>query len=226
MIRAFFIADLLIAFAYPLDWWTGGVYWKITALIDPRAPDNLVRWYASMQLSLVAFLGAMFVRAKFDWRVWASWLLLALPALFVVLSFEQVGEIHEWLRYRMGHVLPTGFFAKNALYLRDVTILGGLLVTVVLIGVRYSARPDPRREGHIATKYAIGFVLLVGGPSGIEALSPFLSHATPFRVAQLAAEALVELVGITCTLWATRDLFVAHGLSSPLIASPQGDPPA
>jgi len=72
--------------------------------------------------------------------------------------------------------------------------------------------------------YAIGLVLMLGGASAIEALSPFLSHATPLRVTQLAAEMLVELVGITCTLWATRDLFISHGLASPFTASPRGVP--
>ncbi len=226
MVRAFFIVDLLIALAYPLDWAIGGVYWKISALIDPRGQGNLVRWYASTQLFLVAFLCAAFVRSKFDRRVWTSWLLPALPVVFVALSFEQIVEIHEWLRYRIGRVLPTGSFGKDVFYVRDITVVGSLLITLLIIGMSYSAKQNFRRGRLMAKRYIVGFVLFLAGPPGIESLSPLISHNITLRIVQLACEELLELIGITFMLWATRDVLVAHDVSPSLIGSPRGDPPA
>ena len=159
MVRAFFIADLLIAVAYPLDWAIGGVYWKITALIDPRGQGNLVRWYASTQLFLVAFLCAAFVHAKFDRRAKASWILPILPAFFAALSFEQIADIHEWLRYRVGHVMPTGGFGRDALYVREITLIGSALMTLFVLAMGYSARQYLRPGRQIVTRYVVGFAL-------------------------------------------------------------------
>src|SRR5262249_50560244 len=80
---AVLLGDLAVATAYPLLWAIGdAVPWRLSALVDPRGDANLIAWYVSVQLALLACGLALLACMQTDRRGPGWWCLVALPVVF------------------------------------------------------------------------------------------------------------------------------------------------
>ena len=213
-----FVADGGLVLAYAADWALGGQSARVTTLLDPKGTSNLVAWYASMQLFLLACLLASFARDKLDWRTKRSWLLPLLPVVVVALSFEQIADLHKWYILRSGGLLSRG-------------IVHELLTVLALAALAATAgsclRPYVRGHRHIGATYVLSMILLGVAGIGVRWAVVWLPPQPGVRLLAVCGEALGELVSVTLMLWATHELLRAHRVS-PLGASIphlRGDPP-
>ncbi|MFQ5666136.1 MAG: hypothetical protein ACE5I7_06845 [Candidatus Binatia bacterium] len=218
MVVAFFAADCATVSAYLVDWWVGGLTWnhglrwKLATLFDLHGPGTLVVWYSSVQLFSIAFLLAIFAYLKLDGSVKASWLLPFLPLLFLVLSFEQIAALHEWLGYKRGALWAAIATSRDLPYLRDALLWLAVAVGAVALGVAYSLKRYLSGRAAGGAKCLLGALVCFGSAGGIGALAGLLPGHTTARVLLLALQVLGELVGVTIILWATHDLLVAHNI--------------
>jgi len=217
LVLLFFLADCALIVPYLIAWEMDGLYWKLGALVDLRGKANLVSWYASVQLFLIAVLLGVFAYYKLDRRNRASWLLLLLPFVFAAMSFEEIADIHDWLAYKRAMLFPLGCFARDMLYYRDLTLIGVPLLVALLVTLGLAVRPYLRDRPATTWKFLAGLVVFVA--CGAELLSGTLAPGSTSRVLVLSLEKLGELTGMTLMLWATHDLLVSHALWLPTPAA-------
>ncbi len=211
LVLLFFIADCALVVPYLVAWKIGGLYWKLGALVDLGGKANLVSWYSSMQLFLIAALLGVFAYYKLERRNKASWLLPVLPIVFAAMSFEEIADIHDWLAYKSAVLFPVGFFARDMLYYRDLALIGGPALAALLAALGVCLRQYLRGTTGIATKYVVGLTVLVA--CGVDVFPAAAGGAR--RVLQVSLQELGQMVGMTLMLWATHDLLAAHEVSLP-----------
>jgi hypothetical protein len=188
-----------LVMGYPFERWT-----RFIAL-DGEA--NLPTWFSSIQWFCVAALFWLF--AQRAWRRGSRryLALLALPAVFLAFSLDEVATLHESLggvldriivnRPRLDTALPeTGFW----FVLIGVPFVIAFIVLLILVRPAFAgARPA-------FTKLGAGMAVFLLGAIGAEALSNFVVRDTPLGAIQVMVEEGLELIGSTIVLWGAWDL--------------------
>jgi hypothetical protein len=198
------IGDLAVALAFPLLWSLGdAVSWHVGAVVDPRGGANLVAWYVSVQLALLACGLGVLASGQVDRRAPGWWCLIALAVAFGGLSFDAIAGVHEWLRQRCDHVMLRLLGDATPIFYTRVwlVVLAGPLV-LLLVGLAWGARRYVR--ACVRGRALLGVVLAVGGSVALE--PEFIPLRGVSYLLALAGAQLAELVGVTVLLWATADL--------------------
>lgn len=195
--------DLLLGIAYLLSAEAEHVPWTLTAFLDLDREGNLPTWYSSMQLFVMAAICALVTSREFRHGDNRAWFLAALSCAFLILSVDEVAQVHEWIGKRTDVILRE---AESVFVLRYtgswVFILGApfLLMGSLLL---YSLR------GYLPTgvlvKLCAGAAVFLGGALGVELISN-LVYETPVYKWQVVAEELAEMMGATTMLWASSEL--------------------
>ena len=227
----------LIALCFGIDVALAGMYllvilmpyvsWKLFDMFHLEHESNLPTWYSSLQLLLVGALFALFARVRFDRRHPRSWVLLALPVMFIVLSIDEATQFHEWLGTKLDQILlPTGDRADTMLPFTGIwVIVLGIPVLLMFVGLIRYARAFFAARPEAASKMITGVLLLLAGAVGVESLANFLPVQSAAHDLEVFLEELLEMVGVTVILWGVVDLLHAHGLSVRIWPNPVSDRP-
>jgi hypothetical protein len=225
VVQVFYVADFALSLAYLLNVGAGRPFGKLTALLDLDGESNLPTWYSSIQLFVVAVLLGFFAYRTFEKSRISSWLLSLLPLVFVVLSIDEVAEIHEWLGKKSDVLLPGGT--------RGNTPFGETGIWMFLIGIPFlafmvflirSVRVYFRNKPGVLRKFVLGMLIFVGGAAGMDTAANFVVIGSRAHVLEILMEELCEMLGVTTILWATCDLLRGYGFSVHLDAV-KNDPP-
>lgn len=131
LILVLFIIDIALGLGYIFNELLRRPYWKLTALLDLNREGNLPTWYPSIQWFCVAIFLGLFAHRNFSLRQKRSWLLVVVSLLFLVLSLDEVAEIHEWLGQEVDVLLPGGT--------RHNTLVHSTGIWMLAIGVPFLA---------------------------------------------------------------------------------------
>jgi hypothetical protein len=208
----FLVADSGLVLLYLVDWKIGGLYWKLNALVDPKGYADLVNWYSSMKLFLIACLFALFARCKIATQVNVSWLLPLFPLVFAALSFNEIAQISTWLGYKSARFLPASLLQGGTAVQREIILGLAAALSVLALALAYCLARYTRDRWDIRLKYVVGLLALVGSVA-VESALRVVPMNTPRGALRVASEELGTLLGATLILWATYDLLVAHRLT-------------
>jgi hypothetical protein len=214
------LADVALVLGYLIDWRFGSRFWKATALLDLEGDANLVAWYLSVQLFLLAVFLTILAGYQREKHVKTYVLLCLLPALFAAWSFEEIAQTHKWLIYKVYRWFP---FESANLQLKELTVLSLILVSICLLIGGVLARDLLIRRRRETTRFLIGILLMVGPAIAFHAADGWLPMSPGARVLTVASNRLGELLGITLMVWATFELLLANG--APLRRASPDDPP-
>lgn len=195
---------------------------KLVRLLDLESESNLPTWFSSMQLLLLAVMFALlahWMRKRSASR--AVWI----PAfLFLFLSFDEIGMLHEWLGYQLDFFLPAGERANTALY---YTGLWGIVIGVPALGCvllmwrrlrSHFSKPETAMR-----RIILGSCLLIGGAAGLDFVANFTEGA-PLHLhsIQIIAEEGAELFGVTFLCWGALEVIQASGIR--IVFGPEAKP--
>jgi hypothetical protein len=211
-ILLFLIVDSALVLLYLLDWKVGGLFWKVGALLDPNGYADLVNWYVSMKLFLIACGFAVFARHTLDWRHKGSWILPLFPLVFAALSFDEVVQISTWLGYKSGRFLPASLLVGGSPLQREIILGSAAALGTLAVALAYCVACYTRDEWGIRLKFLLGGLVFASAVA-LEVRSAVVPINTPRGALQVAYEELGALLGTTLILWATYDLLVAHRLT-------------
>jgi hypothetical protein len=212
LVLFFFIADLMFAWFYLFNWALDQPFGTINVLLDLDGEANLPAWYSSMQLFLVACLLAVFVQGRVDRTDRSSWTLASWPAVFVVLSMDEVVSIHEWLGARSDILLPHGtrehtLFSATGIWM----FVLGIPLLLVMLGLTCSLKKYLRGSVAVRRRLWIAFLLFFGGGLGFETIANFVPPGSAWHVLAVLCEELGEMLGETFFLWVAYELLVSSG---------------
>lgn len=208
----FFAMDIGFGVAYLLLYLDAILYPAIlTPLLDLDGEANMPTWYASVQWFCVAGLLAIFSIRNFSFSQKRSWLLLALPLLFLGFSLDEVAMIHEEMGVQSDRVLPGGSrkntpFIKTGIWM----FLIGVPFAAFLAGLILSIRPYFRRTPGAFVKLCLGLAVTLVGAVGIETLANFTTPGSAYAMLQVLTEEVFELLGSTIILWGSYELLAEH----------------
>jgi hypothetical protein len=199
--------DLVLGSVYLAYFVLGQPYRTIAALIDLDGEGNLPTWYATVQWFSVAMLTWVFARQHVVRAAVRSWCLLALPAVFLLFSLDEMVQIHERLGLLSDILLPnatrqgTPFF-RTGLYF----VFIGIPFALVFVGLIAAARPYLAQSpaGFLKLASGVGLFLLAAG--GMDALSNFVELGSFASTVQVVVEETTELLAATFVLWGAYDL--------------------
>jgi hypothetical protein len=207
-ILIFFIIDLGLGAAHIIDYLSGRPYWLLSRLIDLGQEGNIPQWYSSVQWFTAAALLGIFAYYNFYRFRLRSWLLLALPLVFLAFSMDEVAMIHERLGRNTDVVLPGGSRQDNVFFRTGVWMfVMGLPFIALFAALVFSVRVYFRRAAGPLKKMLLGVAVFLGGALGSEAFSNFvIDFDSAYGVLQVVSEEVCEMLGSTIVLWGSFEL--------------------
>ncbi len=212
LVLALLVCDLLLVLAYLVVTAAGGPSTLLTRLLDLNGEGNLPTWFSSMQWMCCAAAFGLFAVRNFSRSVRRSWALLLLPALFVLLSLDEVAQIHEALGRRSDALLDGGTRSSSAFPVTGIWmfVIGGPFVAVV-VALGAWLWPYFADSPTALKRTGLGLVVMLCGAVGVETMSNFVAIGSALAVAQVATEEFLEMLGATLVLWGALDLLAVHG---------------
>lgn len=205
LLIALYLADNLAG--HPL-----GEVW-VSDFLNPEYEQNLPTWFASVKLALAAFLLGIFVVCRSWNERGKSWLPLAVPVLVLLMSLDEIAEIHEKIGFKSDGLLPAG---SRALTPFPYTGIWMFLVGVPFLVLTLSLFRRLIRGGGIRAasfrRILLGFVLLVGGAGGVEVWANFTFDKPALHLVQVSLEEGLELLGGSFIVWGALELLAASGI--------------
>lgn len=208
-VRVLLLADISMAALYILD--AALPYKLFTRLVDLDGEANLPTWYSSAQLLVLALLLGAFAVINRDSHV--RWSLFGLPALCLVLSLDEVAQIHEGLGLKSDVLLAVGAREDSVVVRTGIWmfLLGPPFLIVVALLWRAFV-PFLQGRARVVRLYIVGFVVYAGSALGIEILANFVGPGGLASVVQVVCEELGEMLGVTLLVWATLELLASYDI--------------
>jgi hypothetical protein len=213
LVLALLACDLLLALTYVLNSAAGRPWSLLTRLVDLDGEGNVPAWFSSMQWMLCACAFALFSARNFSRAVPRSWALMLLPALLVLLSLDEVAQIHEALGRRSDGLLEGDTRSNSTFRVTGIWmfVIGvPFIASVLALGAWLS--PYMAAAPAAAKRIGLGMMMMLAGALGVETLSNFVVPHSAWAVAEIAAEEFLEMLGATLVLWGALDLLATHGL--------------
>ena len=209
-VRILFAIDIGFGVAYLLTYLLGNPIF-LTALVDLNREPSLPTWYSSVQWFCVAGLLGISAIHNFSFSERKSWLLLALPLVFLGLSVDEIVMIHEKISRLSDALLPGGSRDGTLFFRTGLWVLLGIPFAALFVGLMISIRTYFRHAPGVLVKLCLGMAVTLAGAVGIEMLSNFVPHgAHAIGVSQILAEELCELLGGTIVLWGSYEFLAEH----------------
>lgn len=196
------IADALFVGLYLLMHVTG----VMIEAFSVEAERSVATWYASMKLLLVAQLGSTTAFLMPATARMARLTMLGLACVFLLFSIDEIASLHERFGWRLTAWVAGGRPRSELMLSRTgywMVVLAPVAIAV-LAALGYAYRRAGRPAAATVTKALVGFILLMGGGGGIEALQNFLPDGSVLVLA-IAVEEGCELLGVTFLFWAALD---------------------
>lgn len=205
LIWIFLLLDVLLCALFVLNQLIGAPFEPVSQMLNLNGEANLPSWYSSIQYFCVFLLSALFFgqQIKSDRK---NILFLAFPAMFLLMSFDETAQIHEWLGRQSDYLLPEGD-RKETIFHRSgiwVFVLGLPFLIIFLLLVKLLKQNFSDHLGSLK-KLVVGMLVMLSGALGIETLSNFAQSSFAYY-AQVTVEEGLEMIGVTIMLWATYDM--------------------
>jgi hypothetical protein len=209
-IQVLFIINLTLALAYVLDYLVGRPYRPLTQFLDLNGECNLPTWYSSVQWFAVAALLGLFAKRNASRASPRSWLLFALPIVFLAFSLDEVAQIHEAVGKRSDALFigdrAQSMFSRTGIWMFVV----GMPFAAFFIALVLLIRDFFRHARAALVTALIGVAILLLGAVGIEVLRNWVMPGSAYDILQAFLEELCEMTGGTVVLWGSYELLVAQ----------------
>ena len=218
LILALLIIDITLGSAYLFYFALGEPFERIETLLDVDGEKSIPAWFSSAQLFCIAALGGLFFYRYYQRTHHISWVLLILPLGFLLLSMDEIVQMHEYLGSKSdGVFFETGsrkesFFHITGIwmFLLGIPFLAGFLFWAYLIREHFAVVP-----GSLA-KFIAGMLVLLSGALVLEGLANFAAETESLEyVLTACSEETLEMVGATIIFWSMYDLNRKHISISP-----------
>jgi hypothetical protein len=213
-IKILLVINLILGLAYIINYLIGWWFPKLTSFVDLNGEDNLPTWYSSIQWFCVATVLGIFAWRNFSPSSWRSWLLLALPLMFLAFSLDEVAQIHEWFGFKTDRFLP-GRTRLHTMF--QETGIWAFLVGppfIALFGsVMFSLRTYFKHAPDAFVKILLGMMVMLTGALGLETLSNFIDIKSEFYILEIVMEEFLEMTGSTIILWGSCELLQRQGFA-------------
>jgi len=202
-----------MAALYVLDFALGHPFSGVKRLVDLDAEANIPTWYSSAQLLVLGLLLGVFAVVQLERGVPHAGALFALPILCVLMSCDEVAQIHEWLGGWSDVFLPREtregtIFSVTGIW---VFLFGPPFVAAVIVLWRRLA-PFLKGRDRAIRLYVTGFVVYATSALGIELLSNFVVPGSVAAMVQVLCEEIGEMLGVTLAIWATLEFLDSYGI--------------
>lgn len=201
-ISAIVVFELMIVVMYIANFLLGRPWTKPTVLVDMDGESSICCWFSVVQSAVVAFLSGIIACDNFSWKKLLSWSLWGFPLVFIMLSMDEMVQIHEWLGSH-SDVLLEGQSREGTAFDRTgiwFLILGIPFIAAFMTYIYLLKKYFGNLFNYI---YLIaGISIFIGGCVVVEGLNNlFPDTATLGGVLMVALEEFMEMFGITIILW-------------------------
>lgn len=206
VVRVFLAADVMLGLAYLANRLAGSPFARVNRLLDLDGEANLPTWYSSMQWAAAAALLAFVCWRQRERRSSAWPVALAVAATFVLLSADEVAQVHEKLSIGVSQRMGAGQGRFKGMWLPAF----GLPV-MAFVGVCVKQMKGAIAQAPGSSRLLIlGLAVFAAGAFGLEPVLNLLNvHAGTFLV---LLEETMEMVGVTFILWAALVMARSEGL--------------
>lgn len=199
------VIELLFAAIYLAEGWIGyprnPVHRLAHELFNLNGEGNIVAWFSSLQLFVIAAACVAIAGSRDYAGAPPRWYLVAVAVLFVALSADEMGAIHERMSKALWSVeWAPRFRNNNGLWIPVYAVLGAGVVALL-------ARPSIgllRRYPRDAALCGAGLAMAVLGLAGLEIIGyQFLDEeAMPMLYrTEVAVEEMLEMAGMSLVLF-------------------------
>lgn len=204
LIIILFMIDIMLCLFYLLDHLAGSPFWKLSIIVNLDGEDSVSTWYSSVQLFCISALSAIFVYINYK-KNFKNTLLVIMPIIFLLMSIDEIVQVHEWLGHKSDVLLPDGT--------RDNTSFSNTGVWIFVIGIpflgfflvwAYAIKDILLENMHNLKKIVIGMCILLFGALGMEYFTNY--NGDNFIVFVVMLEEGFEMIGATTILWATYSM--------------------
>lgn len=178
-------------------------------LSDIDAEASVGAWYSSMQFFCISVLSLVFCYHKIRKNL-KAFPLIALPALFMMMSIDEATQIHEFLGEKSDVLFESGTrkgtsFEHTGIWMFVI----GLPFMGLFLLFAYSIKKHLSDKPFSLLKLIGGMIIMLTGALGFELVSNyFVGNKYMFLV--VVAEEGLEMVGATIMLWAIYDLAIDY----------------
>lgn len=225
-IRILFAGDLALVLAYVVNELLGRPRDGVTRLLDLSGEANLPSWYSAMQGFFASMLLWTYARRNAVRSDRASWVLWLAPAVLLLMSCDEVAQLHERFGGHTDALLPGGsrantVFVHTGIWMFVVGIPFVIFLAWLLVRTRRYFALVP---GATAL-FAGGWGMLLLGSLVMDGVSnAFEMNSMKYNLVILGEEAL-EMAGMTGICWASLKLALAslpHHDRSTAVAATDG----
>jgi hypothetical protein len=202
-----YFGDFALVLAYGINLFISPMYSKTYELLNLNGEANLPTWFSSMQWFYAAVLFGHFSYRNFKRNDVRTWWLALLALMFLMLSLDEVAQVHEWLGSRSDALLPGGTRNDTVFHQTGFWIvLLGVPFLVVFLAIAVSIRRYLSQSPGAFAKLVIGMGIMLFGSLVVEAMANFVVARSMLHAVQISFEELFEMVGITTIVWAGYQL--------------------
>lgn len=206
LVKAFFAADFLVGLPYVVNQLIGRPFAKINRLVDLDDEANFPSWYSSVQWAVVAALMGFAVYRLRKRGAKAALPLFVVAGAFLVLSLDEIAQIHEKLSIGVSGKVGSGQGALKSLWL---PALGLPLLILLGVAARRAKVAFDAAPGSLKM-FVIGLGVFALGAFGIEPITSLVLHTS--GAAFVWVEETMEMVGVTFLLWSAFSLAEREGI--------------
>ena len=176
LVASLLILDAALVVAYLVEEASGQPIDRLGQLLDVGDETSVSTWYSVVKLFAVAALALTFawshLRVDAAQRDRRDWLLVALGLGILLISIDEITQIHEWIGVRSDALLEDGDRASSPLPETGLwTILIGIPAVIMFAAMLYLLRPRLNAQPGAYRLVAGGMAVLLIGATGFESLS-------------------------------------------------------
>lgn len=176
LVRWLIAIDLALIVGYLVEEASGQPIERVGQLLDVGDETSVATWYSVVKLfavaSLALALAASQLRSRRDARDWRDWLVAALGLAILLISIDEVTQIHEWIGVKSDALLEDGDRASSPLPETGLwTILVGIPAVIGFAATLWLVRPRLDRRPGCYALIAGGMAVLLVGAVGFESLA-------------------------------------------------------
>ena len=213
LVAGLLVVDLLFAIAFVLVEAAGRTF---MSLFDLDSDASLPTWYSSIKLFLIASLVGLYALSRFDRGRPRSWILLAFPIVFLLMSADEVVMVHEQIGRKLDVLLPSGAREKSWFRASGIwMIVIGLPFLFGFLCLLWLSLPYFEQTRSALAKLGIGMLLLLLGALGVETLSNIPERHSWGMVLQVLVEEACEMLGATIMVWGGIELAAEASAGAP-----------
>ena len=198
------LVDLVICFVYLADNLTGKPFEIVTRLFNLNSESSISTWYSSIKYFCIFILSALFCFYQIK-RNTINLYLLALPAIFILMSADEIVQMHEWFGLKSDYWFSMGNRRATPFPMTGIWMFVlGLPFLIFFLFYTYTLKKYFSVNQSSINKLIIGMIVMLTGALGFELLSNFID--VRYLFIEVLFEEGLEMIGATIMLWAVYEL--------------------